>query len=253
MKKPGLLFLCLLCLACSLALTNCGGSQTMALNSVQLTNQLQPGMSYDEVVEILGSPKASKTENDSWIVRWNLQEMWKGYVPYDFVFKTEDKTLVSWAENTAAFEQKQEQLKVIADEVEKQSVASQGSGETVPMFENDSELMKSFAGYYYSFSAVGGGQTGGTERKVMLCPNGTYQMVSESGYSGNAGTASAWGSAGQGGGDGSWRITGTMNAGTIVTTDNEGSSTTYPFERCGGDCVYFGNTKFALAGPPNCQ
>ena len=87
----------------------------------------------------------------------------------------------------------------------------------------------------------------------MLCPNGTYRMASETGYSGNAGTANAWGSASQGGGDGSWRITGDMNAGTLVTTDNQGSSTTYPYERCGSDCVYFGNTKFALAGPPDCR
>ena len=200
----------------------------MALNSVQLTNQLQPGMTYDEVEAILGSPKSSKTVNSAWIVRWNLQEMWKGYVPYDFVFNPQDKTLVSW--------------------VEKQSVATQGSGEAVPNFENDTELMKSFAGYYYSFSAVGGGQTGGAERKVMLCPNATYKMDSESGYSGDA-----WDSASQGGGDGSWRITGNMNAGTIVTTDKGGKSTTYPFERCGGDCIYFGNTKFALAGPADCR
>lgn len=67
----------------------------MGLNSVQLTNQLQQGMSYDEVVEIWGSPKSSKTENNFWIVRWNLQEMWKGYVPYDFVFNPADKTLGS--------------------------------------------------------------------------------------------------------------------------------------------------------------
>lgn len=251
--KHRLFIFCLLALAGSISFTGCGSSKTMGLNSVQLTNQLQPGMTYDEVVEILGSPKSSKTENNSWIVRWNLQEMWKGYVPYDFVFNPADKTLVSWAENNAAYEQKQEQLKVIADEVDKASVASQGSGEPAPMFENDSELMKSFAGYYYSFSAVGGGQTGGTERKVMLCPNGTYRMASETGYSGNAGTANAWGSASQGGGDGSWRITGDMNAGTLVTTDNQGSSTTYPYERCGSDCVYFGNTKFALAGPPDCR
>ena len=118
----------------ALVLNACGSSQTMALNSVQLTNQLQPGMTYDEVVAILGSPKSSKTINGDWIVRWNLQEMWKGYVPYDFVFSTRDKT-----------------------------------------------LMQSFAGYYYNYSAVGGGQTGGTERKVMLCPNGRYQKNSESG------------------------------------------------------------------------
>ena len=234
-------------------LSSCGSTQTMALNSVKLTNQLQPGMSYEEVEGILGRPKSSRVENDQWIVRWNLQEMWRGYVPYDFVFKADDKKLVSWAENTAAFEEKQQNLKILADEVEKAAQTTQDQGEPAPVFENDQVLMRSFAGNYYSFSAVGGGQTGGTERRVMLCPDGTYRMSSESGYSGNAGTSSAWGTAGQGGGSGKWRITGNSNSGTIVTTDNSGKSTTYKFERCGNDCVYFGNNKFALAGPPDCR
>ena len=232
---------------------SCGNMQTISLNSVELTNQLQPGMSYEEVESILGSPKSSKSENGQWIARYNLQEMWRGYIPYDFVFNAENKSLLSWAEYTAAFEQKQANLKILADEMEKVSEATQNSGSPAPVFENDRELMMSFAGSYYSFSAVGGGQTGGTERKVMLCSDGKYKMASETGYSGNAGTSGAWGSAGQGGGKGTWRITGTMSSGTLVTTDDKGSSTTYKFERCGNDCVYFGNTKFALAGPPDCR
>lgn len=232
---------------------SCGNMQTMGLNSVELTNKLQPGMSYEEVETILGKPKSSKTENNQWILRYNLQEMWRGYIPYDFVFNAENKTLLSWTENTAAFEQKQQNLKILADEVEKVAEATQNPGDSAPVFENNKELMMSFAGAYYSFSAVGGGQTGGTERKVMLCSDGRYKMASETGYSGNAGTAGAWGSAGQGGATGTWRITGSMNSGTIVTTDRSGNSTTYKFERCGSDCVYFGNTKFALAGPADCR
>jgi hypothetical protein len=81
----------------------------------------------------------------------------------------------------------------------------------------------------------------------MLCRNGTYRNQSETGYSG-----AGWGSASEGGGSGTWRITGNLNSGTLVTTDNNGKSTTYKFERCGSDCVYFGNSKFAYAGPPDC-
>ncbi len=252
MKKPVVILSGIFCFAL-IFFNSCSSTQTMALNSVKLTNQLQPGMSYNEVVEILGKPKSSAMKNGQWKVRWNLQEMWKGYVPYDFVFNPDDKKLVSWSENTAAFEEKQQNLKVIADEVTKATESSQNGGEAVPVFENDQGLMKSFAGSYYSFSAVGGGQTGGTERRVMLCPDGTYRMSSESGYSGNAGTSAAWVTAGQGGGSGTWRITGNSNSGTIVTTDNGGKSTTYKFERCGNDCLYFGNNKFALAGPPDCR
>lgn len=225
----------------------CGSSQTMGLNSVQLTNQLRPGMHYDEVVAVLGDPKSTRFEGESWIARWNLQEMWKGYVPYDFVFNPDTQTLISWSENESAFQKQQENLQAINKTVEESSSSSGGSGNIVPQFENDAELMRNFAGSYYSFSAVGGGQTGGSERKVMLCPDGTYTNQSETGYSG-----SGWGSASQGGNKGTWKITGNMNAGTLVTITASGSPTTYKYERCGNDCVYFGNTKFAYAGPAQC-
>lgn len=243
--KYVVLFVCLGCIA--ILMNNCGGIKTMGLNSVELTNQLKTGMSYSEVEEILGKPKSSKTLNNQFIARWNLQEKWKGYVPYDFVFDSEEKTLISWSENSQAYEQSQQQLKTISEEVEMATSTMQNNGNNAPYFENNQELMNSFAGAYYSFSAVGGGQTGGTETKVMLCRNGTYRNQSETGYSG-----AGWGSASQGGGSGKWRITGDMNSGTLVTTDNNGKSTTYKFERCGSDCVYLGNTKFAYAGPPDC-
>ena len=62
-------------------------------------------------------------------------------------------------------------------------------------------------------------------RRDKKYENGTYRNQSESGYSG-----SDWGTASQGGGNGTWRITGNMNSGTMVTTDNNGKSTTYKFE-----------------------
>jgi hypothetical protein len=110
--------------------------------------------------------------------------------------------------------------------------------------------MKYFAGSYYSFSAVGGGQTGGTERKISLCPDGKYFSSSESGYSGGSG---AWGTASQGGGSGTWSITGTKTSGTIVTRSRNGQPTTYKYEVCGDGCIYFGNSKFAYAGAPECR
>jgi len=231
----------------------------MALNSIQLTSQLRPGMSYNEVESILGKPKSSQVIEDKWITRYNLQEMWKGYVPYDLIFNSKDQTLISWSENKKAWEESQAQLKMVADEVTKQantgtnSSASQpgtGAGNVAPSFENNAELMKHFAGSYYSFSSVGGGQTGGTERKISLCPEGKYSSSYESGYSGGSGT---WGTANQGGAGGTWRITGSKTAGTIVTTNMNGNSTTYKYEVCGNGCIYLGNTKFAYAGVPQCN
>jgi hypothetical protein len=190
-------------------------------------------------------------EEDRWIVRWNLQEMWKGYVPYDMVFNPKDQTLISWSANEEDFERKQEQLKEVVTVVEEAS--NEQSGNASATGPNDAQLMQQFSGLYYSFSAVGGGQTGGTERKVSLCPDGTFREYSETGYSADAGTANAWGSASQGGNTGTWRIVGNMNKGTITTVSADGKATEYPFSRCGSDCVYFGNTKFALAGPPQCK
>jgi hypothetical protein len=251
MKTTNFSFI-LLFTTCSLFFTGCGNMTTMSLNSVELTNQLRPGMSYSEVEAILGKPRGTAMLNDQWIARWNLQEMWRGYVPYDMVFNPADQTLISWGENTKAFEQKQQQLQMVADELEKQppaTVTNEGKTATVPAFENDASLMQYFSGEYYSFSAVGGGQTGGTERKVSLCENGKYISSSESGYSGNAG---AWGTASQGANSGTWRITGNKNTGTIVTTDNNGKPTTYKYESCGNGCIYLGNTKFAYAGKAKC-
>ena len=229
---------------------SCGSSKSMALNSAEKTSELRPGMHYDQVVELLGKPKSSQMTKEAWMVRWNLQEMWKGYVPYDMAFDPNSQELLFWSANEEEFQRKQEQLKQLADAVEQSHAATGGSASATGP--NDPELMKQFAGKYYGFSAVGGGQTGGTERQIMLCPDGTYREFSESGYGSGAGTANAWGSASQGGSRGTWRITGNMNEGSITTVGQDGNATNYNFSRCGSDCVYFGNNKFAYAGPPDC-
>lgn len=234
-------------------LANCSGLKTLSLNSVQLTNELKPGMTLTEVEGILGKPRSTHTAGGKLIARWNLQEIWRGYIPYDMVFTPDDQKLVSWGENSEAFDKQQENLQAVTDELDKnvnqQSPASSNHYvSNAPSFQNDATLMKYFAGSYYSFSAVGGGQTGGTERKISLCPDGQYYMNAETGYSGND-----WGSASTGGGSGTWRITGTRSSGTIVTTSSSGVTTTYKYEVCGDGCIYFGNNKFAYAGAPQCR
>ena len=232
--------------------TGCASMKTLQLNSIQKTNQLRPGMTYTEVEALLGKPKSSQMAGDQWIARWNLQEMWKGYIPYDLVFKASDRTLVSWSENKQAWAQQQENLKAFANELNKVDTSSSGSsgGGASANFQNDPDLMNYYVGSYYSFSAVGGGQTGGTERKLSLCPDGRYYSNSESGYSGQSG---AWGTASQGGGGGTWKITGTKTAGTIALTSASGKTNTYKYESCGNGCYYFGNVKYAYAGKPECR
>ena len=38
----------------------------------------------------------------------------------------------------------------------------------------------------------------------------------------------------------------------MVTVDSSGKTITYRYQRCGSDCVYFGNNKLAYAGPASC-
>jgi hypothetical protein len=254
MKKSEI-FLIIVAFVLTLILSGCSSMKTMQLDSIQLTNQLQPGMTYTEVESLMGKPKSTQIVGEQLIARWNLQEKWKGYVPYDLVFNAADKTLISWSENQQAYAQKQEQLKFIATELEKSDLASSTSSGAGPSasFENDPELMNFFVGSYYSFSAVGGGQTGGTERKLSLCPDGKYYSNSESGYSGDAGTGGAWGTASQGGGGGTWKITGSKTSATIAMTNASGKTTTYKFESCGNGCYYLGSVKYAYAGKPECR
>ena len=126
-------------------------------------------------------------------------------------------------------------------------------GAGTPSDSGSQQLMRQMAASYYSFSSAGPSSSGGTERRVVLCPNGTYYSGSESGYSGGAGTAGAWGSASQRSGRGTWRVQGNINQGVVTMTDSSGNRTEYRYERCGGDCIYFGNNKFAIEGPANCR
>ncbi len=121
-----------------------------------------------------------------------------------------------------------------------------------PRQQTASPLRQQMSGVYYSFSSAGPSYSGGTERQVVLCPNGTFYSGSESSYSAGAGTSGAWGAAGQRAGQGTWRVQGNVNEGTLTTIDSKGKPTEYRYRRCGGDCIYIGNTKFAVSTPANC-
>ena len=222
------------------------GSSNMSLNSAKKTNDLKPGMTYDAVVSILGKPKSSRFENSRWINRWVLQEMWVGYVPYDMVFDPQTKKLLSWSRNEKDFQKKQENLKAVVDAVEEVNSQS-GEGNAAVNGPNDVNLQRQFAIKLYRFSAVGGGQTGGTETVFNLCPNGTFYKTGETGYSGEG-----WGSASQGGNSGRWRIQGNMQQGKIIIIQN-GKAWEYSYTRVEGDYVTINGTKYGIAGQPECK
>jgi len=105
------------------------------------------------------------------------------------------------------------------------------------------------AGEWYSYS---GGSTlsggGGSESVLSFCPNGTYLSSYESGYSG-----SGWGSAGQSGGAGRWRVEGGASRGNVLVTRRNGSSFRIPYRVQSRSVVYFNGRKHARMGRKRCR
>ncbi len=111
----------------------------------------------------------------------------------------------------------------------------------------DSSLMNWIAGEYYSY-------VGHTERKLMLCPNGTYYYSDESSYSGELSGGGAWGNAAESGDRGTWRITGNRQRGTIIfTSSKDGGSSERPYVVGGKGLIYIDQVKFGYKGPANCN
>lgn len=227
-----------------------GACAHTGMDSVKKTRHLYPDMPYQEVVNLLGEPKSSDFDRDEWIVTWTLHENWKGFVPYIMTFDKNTKKLMSWKEDVEGYKASQAKLEKFAEALDESGIG--GATMAVDPGPNDPGLMNWMAGYYYSYSSAGGGSSSGTERKLMLCSNGTWRMGSESGYSGGAGTSGAWGASSQGGDGGRWSINGNQQQGKITFTGSGGKKV-YDFSACGNGCFYFGSIKFGYAGAPQCQ
>lgn len=107
---------------------------------------------------------------------------------------------------------------------------------------NDTALAAQIAGTWWGYS-------GSTERKIGLCPDGTYMDYTESSYSGRSfdgggSETMAWGQASQGGGAGTWAIQGDGQQGTIYVRYNNGSQTSLRYQQCGDPgCLLFNGNK----------
>lgn len=114
----------------------------------------------------------------------------------------------------------------------------------------DASLMRYFQGKYYSYSSgstIYGGS--GTERQVMLCPNGSFYDSYESSASGQG----EWGGATARQGRGRWAIRGSKAEGIITVTYPDGSSNRVPYRVTGEEgVILFNGVKFAYAGAPEC-
>jgi len=90
----------------AMLISGCAGN-SLELNTVQKTAKLVPGMSFGEVHQILGQPKSSKFVGDKWVLKYSLQQMWKGWVPYYVVLDKKTKKLVSWYADEEEYQRNQ--------------------------------------------------------------------------------------------------------------------------------------------------
>ena len=112
---------------------------------------------------------------------------------------------------------------------------------------DSAELAGQIAGIWWGYE-------GSTERKIGLCPGGSYQDYSESSYSGSSSNSTgnqtmAWGAAGQSGGAGIWSIQGDYQQGQIFVQYNNGSQIMLRYQQCGETgCLLFNGNKLCRAG-----
>lgn len=128
----------------------------------------------------------------------------------------------------------------------------QGGAPGEPPGPSDPAMMQAIAAEYYSYS-------GSTERKVMLCPGGTFQDSYEGSYSGRGfdsggNQTMAWGQASEGKGSGQWAIQGDAQSGTITLVYNNGKRVVWNYKAARGSRDYYMNgTLYARSGPARCK
>lgn len=128
----------------------------------------------------------------------------------------------------------------------------QGGAPAEPPGPSDPAMMQTIAAEYYNYS-------GSTERKVMLCPNGTFYDSYEGSYSGRGfdsggNQTMAWGQASEGKGAGQWAIQGDAQSGTITLVYNNGKRVVWNYKAARGSRDYYMNgTLYARSGPARCK
>jgi len=199
------------------------GCAAGGFNSAQRTAQLQVGMSYDEVVALLGEPRESAAVGGRTVATFWLHQTWRGNVPFDLVFAGTPERLAEWGENEEAFAASQARLEGITQAIAASGIAgSGGAASAAPAGPNDPALQREIAGLWWGYA-------GSTERTLGLCADGTYYTSRESSYSGSSSDAGgnqvmAWGAASSGNGQGRWTISGSGQSGSIHVQNSDGGS-----------------------------
>jgi hypothetical protein len=84
MKNIILFLLCFTLFGCS------------TFGTVARTNDLSPGMTITEVKGVLGRPSQTQFVADKLVLKYNLHQYWKGWVPYYVVFNKDTMKLEGW-------------------------------------------------------------------------------------------------------------------------------------------------------------
>lgn len=232
------------------------GCAAMGMNSVEKLQQLSPGMSSDEVVEVLGEPKSSQMTEDKWILSYTLHENWKGFVPYFVVFDKDSRRLEAWYEDEEGYQRSQAQMgETFAPVLEAGNEAAGnqaggGAAPAAPAGPNDPVLQLWITGNYYYFSSSQV-VSASSERSFVLCADGRYRMTGEFSASG---TNAGWGAASQGGSSGRWIISGDRQSGTITLTGGGGTTASIRYQVASKEeqTMYFDQVMFAYAGVADC-
>ncbi len=78
--------------------TGCAG-----LGSVKKTNDLIPGMDIREVKRIMGEPSQTQFIANKFVLKYNLHQYFKGWVPYYLAFDRDTLKLETWYADEAEY------------------------------------------------------------------------------------------------------------------------------------------------------
>ena len=225
---------------------------SIGMNTVQTLEGLSPGMSSEQVQEILGEPESSQMTEEKWILEYTLHENWKGFVPYVIVFDKETRTLEGWFEDEEGYQENQARMGETFRPLLEQNQGQGPGGATAPAGPNDPALQQWITGnyYYFSSSAV---VSAASERSLTLCADGRFLESGEFSAS-SGGAATGWGAASQGGSGGSWTISGDRQSGTISLSFGGGGSRNIRYQVGSQEeqTMYFDGSMFAYAGVADC-
>jgi len=141
----------------------------MGMNSVEKTNQLSPGMLHPKAVKVMGKPKSIQFVGDKVILKYNLHQYWKGWVPYYLVFSKGTGRLQSWYADEEEYQRNQQAWMQAYQAFEASQSSGQGGGQA------------SSAGG--EGSSGGAGYVGGYDPNANYYTNDSYWQGSGYSYS----------------------------------------------------------------------